>query len=354
MFPRNFWYVAAWDWEVRRHELFRRTICDEPIVFWRKEDGTPAALEDRCCHRHMPLSQGKLRGDNVECLYHGMTYDCTGACIHVPSQKTIPPSAKVRSYPIAERYHWVWVWMGDPALADPALIADFHWMDDPAWRFKGERLELEGNYLLLVDNLLDLTHLQFVHATTLGTAAISANPIKTEREDNLVRVTRWIMDSPAPPFFRKAGGFGADEHVDRWQIIEYTSPAFVRLDVGCARTGTGARDGNRAQGISMRNLNAITPETATKTHYFWSQAHNFALDDPTLTEMIFRQVHTAFLEDLVVIKGQQMNYDALGERLPAQVDFNQDAGGLQARRIVDGILANEGNALAPARSYGRA
>ena len=140
MFPRNFWYVAAWDWEVRRQELFARTICGEPIVFWRREDGTPAALEDRCCHRHMPLSHGKLRGSDVECVYHGLTYDGTGACIRVPSQKAIPPGAKVRSYPVVERYHWVWIWMADPALADPATIEDFHWMDDPAWRAKGENV----------------------------------------------------------------------------------------------------------------------------------------------------------------------------------------------------------------------
>jgi phenylpropionate dioxygenase-like ring-hydroxylating dioxygenase large terminal subunit len=341
MFPRNFWYVAAWDWEVRRQELFRRTICGKPIVFWRKGDGTPAALEDRCCHRHLPLSHGKLRGDDVECHYHGLVYDGSGTCTHVPSQKMIPPSAKVRSYPVAERYHWIWVWMGDPALADPALIEDFHWMDDPLWRAKGERLPLDGNYMLIVENLLDLTHLQFVHATTLGTPAISGNPIKTEREGNRVRVTRWIMDSPAPPFFQRAGGFRPDEHVDRWQIIEYTPPAFVRLDVGCARTGTGAREGNRAHGISMRNLNAITPETDKTTHYFWAQAHNFGIDDPTVTELIFRQVHTAFLEDLAVIKGQQENLDAFGDSLPPQVDFNQDAGGLQAGRIVESILAAE-------------
>jgi len=298
MFPRNHWYVAAWDWEVRRQEVFRRIICNEPIVLWRKSDGKPAALEDRCCHRHMPLSHGKLRGDTLECPYHGLTYDDTGACVRIPSQKAIPPSTRVRSYPVVERYHWVWIWMGEPELADPALIEDFHWMDDPAWRFKGERLDLAGNYFLIVENLLDLTHLQFVHATTLGTEAIAGNPIKTEREDNLVRVTRWMLDHPAPPFFQKAGGFRADEPVDRWQIIEYTPPAFVRLDVGCARAGTGATQGNRSQGISMRNLNAITPETETTTHYFWAQAHNFGIDDPTLTELIFRQVHTAFLEDL--------------------------------------------------------
>jgi vanillate O-demethylase monooxygenase subunit len=231
--------------------------------------------------------------------------------------------------------------MGDPALADPNLIEDFHWMDDPHWRAKGERLDLKGNYLLIVENLLDLTHLQFVHPTTLGTQAIAAAPIKTERDDNRVCVTRWMLDHPAPPFFQKAGGFTADERVDRWQIIEYTPPAFVRLDVGCARAGTGARDGDRSHGISMRNLNAITPETETTTHYFWAQAHNFKIDDPSVTELIFRQVHTAFLEDLAVIEAQQDTINAYGERLPQAVDFNQDAGGIQARRIVEAVLAAE-------------
>jgi phenylpropionate dioxygenase-like ring-hydroxylating dioxygenase large terminal subunit len=341
MFPRNFWYVAAWDHEVRRQELFRRTICNEAVVFYRKEDGTPAALEDRCCHRHMPLSDGILKGDNIECLYHGLLYDPSGTCINVPSQTNIPPEAKVKSYPVVERYHWVWIWMGDPALADPDLIEDFHWMDDPNWRAKGTRLSLEGNYMLLVDNLLDLTHLQFVHATTLGTNAISAAPITTDREDNLVRVTRWIMDSPPPPFFQKAGGFAADLHIDRWQIIEYTPPGFVRLDVGGAPTGTGAREGDRSQGISMRNLNAITPETDTTTHYFWAQAHDFQIDDPTVTELLYQQVWTAFQEDLFVIKKQQENISAFGDGMADQVDFNQDSGGIQARRIVDRIIGEE-------------
>jgi phenylpropionate dioxygenase-like ring-hydroxylating dioxygenase large terminal subunit len=341
MFPRGFWYVAAFDWEVRRQELFRRTICGRPIVFWRKEDGTAAALEDRCCHRHIPLSEGRLRGDNVECPYHGLTYDSTGACVRIPSQNMIPSGAKVRSFPVAERHHWIWVWMGDPALADPDLIEDFHWLDAPGWRAKGERLDLPGNYLLLVDNLLDLTHLQFVHPTTLGTEAISAAPIKVEREGNLVRVTRWIMDSPPPMFFQKAGGFAPDERIDRWQIIEFTPPGFVRLDVGGARAGTGAPQGDRSQGFTMRNLNAITPETDTTTHYFWGQAHDFRTNDPTVTELLFRQIHTAFLEDLAIIRAQQTNLTAYDDDLPAQVDFGQDAGGIQARRIVDAIIAAE-------------
>jgi vanillate O-demethylase monooxygenase subunit len=344
MFPRNYWYVAAWDHEVRRQELFRRTLCNQPVVFYRRENGDPVALEDRCCHRHMPLSDGNLRGDNVECVYHGLLYDPSGTCIHIPSQKVIPPEACVRSYPVVERHQWIWIWMGDPALANPDDIEDFHWMDDPGWRAKGEKLDLPGNYMLLVDNLLDLTHLQFVHPTTLGTEAISGAPITTERDGDLIRVTRWILDSPPPPFFQKAGGFAPDQNIDRWQIIEFTPPAFVRLDVGGAPTGTGAQEGDRSKGFSMRNLNAITPETDTTTHYFWAQAHDFRLDDPTVTELLYRQVHTAFLEDLAVIGSQQGNLSAFGSDLPPAVDFNQDAGGLQARRIVDRILAEEQSA----------
>jgi len=140
MFPRNFWYVAAWDTEIRRQELLRRTICSEPIVFYRREDGTPVALEDRCCHRHMPLSDGVLKGDNIECLYHGLTYDPSGTCIHIPSQTTIPAEAKVRSYPVFEKHHWIWIWMGEPALANPDEIEDFHWLDDPDWRATARQL----------------------------------------------------------------------------------------------------------------------------------------------------------------------------------------------------------------------
>lgn len=350
MFPRNYWYVAAWDHEVRRQELFRRTLCNQPVVLYRRENGDPVALEDRCCHRHMPLSDGNLKGNNLECVYHGLVYDPSGTCIHIPSQKTIPPEACVRSFPVVERHQWIWIWMGDPALANPDDIEDFHWMDDPGWRAKGEKLDLPGNYMLLVDNLLDLTHLQFVHPTTLGTEAISGAPITTEREGDLIRVTRWILDSPPPPFFQKAGGFAPDQNIDRWQIIEFTPPAFVRLDVGGAPTGTGAQDGDRSKGFSMRNLNAITPETDTTTHYFWAQAHDFQINDPTVTELLYRQVHTAFLEDLAVIGSQQGNLSVFGDDLPPAVDFNQDAGGLQARRIVERILEEEPNSGAGIRA----
>ncbi len=347
MFLRNAWYVGAWGTEVGRQNLLRRTLLGEPVMFYRREDGAPVALADKCAHRHAPLSEGRLVGDDVECPYHGLTYDPSGECVRVPGQSTVPPNCRVRSYPAVERYQWIWVWMGDPALADPDGIEDFHWMDDPGWRAKGELMHLEADYRLLVENLLDLSHLSFVHKTTLGTDKVAETPMRFERGPRHVTVTRWIMDSPAPPFFRKAGGFGPAEHVDRWQHITWTPPAFVRLDIGAARAGTGAVDGDRSQGFTMRNLNAITPETETSTHYFWAQAHDFRIDEPWITDLLVQNIHEAFLEDLWIIGLQQRNIES-GTTLP-RVDINHDGGGLQAIGALERMIAEE-NGEAPARA----
>src|SRR5690606_18211680 len=130
---------------------------NEPVVLFRREDGTPVALEDRCCHRHAPLSLGKVVGDNLQCGYHGLTFGPSGECVDVPTQDRIPPGAGVRAFPAVERWKWVWVWMGDPACADDSLIPNWYWMNDPEWRVvKGRYFNVKCNYLLIMDNLLDL------------------------------------------------------------------------------------------------------------------------------------------------------------------------------------------------------
>ena len=176
MFLRNYWYVAATDAEIGRKPL-ARTILGEPIVFFRTEAGAPVAMEDRCAHRHLPLSMGKLVGDELQCHYHGLRFGTDGRCTRIPGQEQIPRGAKVKTYPVAERYHWIWIWMGDPALADPAAITDFHWLDDPNhWGAKSSYLHVEANWQLVVDNLLDLTHLAFVHDTTIGNLRWPSTP----------------------------------------------------------------------------------------------------------------------------------------------------------------------------------
>ena len=155
MFVRNCWYVAAWDHEIQRLKLNRRILLGEPVLLYRKKDGAAVAMEDRCCHRHAPLSHGRLRGDNVECAYHGLVFDPTGVCVRIPSQETIPDTARVRSYPVAERHHWIWIWMGNPDKADESLIPNFEVLGDPAWNWRGETLAVAGNYLLVVENLME-------------------------------------------------------------------------------------------------------------------------------------------------------------------------------------------------------
>lgn len=341
MYVRNAWYVAAWDHEVTR-EMRRRILLDEPVALFRTESGKPVALEDRCCHRQAPLSMGKLVGNIVQCPYHGLQFDSSGKCVKVPSQDFVPPSAKVRAYPIVEKNHWVWIWMGDPAKADPALIEDFHYLDDPAWRYGGSYLHVEANYLLVVENLLDTTHLPFLHPTSLGTDAFARSEFDVKREGDRVTVTRWLMNELPAPFHKQMGGFSDGVKVDRWQVTHFGPPCFVKLDVGSAPVGTGARQGDRSKGMTMFNLNAITPETEKTAHYFFAQAYNFKLDEPWISHMLKTQVHNIFLEDMAIIKAQQQNMD-LGPSAAsrASVGLGQDKAWMAMRSIVQRLISEE-------------
>jgi phenylpropionate dioxygenase-like ring-hydroxylating dioxygenase large terminal subunit len=337
MYVRNAWYVAAWDHEIGR-DMLRRILLDEPVVLYRSVEGKPVALEDRCCHRQAPLSMGKLIGDVVKCPYHGLEFDPTGQCINVPSQERVPPAAKVRSYPVVERNHWIWIWMGEPAKANPDLIEDFHWLDDPAWGYGGSYLHVEANYQLLVENLLDTTHLPFLHPTSLGTDAFAKSEFEVTREGDRIKVARWLMDKPPAPFHKQMGGFPDGMHVDRWQIAQFGPPSFVKLDVGSSPAGSGARQGDRSKGMNMWNLNAITPETAKTAHYFYAQAYNFKLDQRWVSDLVKSQVTKAFLEDMAMIKAQQVNMD-LGPS--PVVTLGQDKAWIQMRQIVDRLIKEE-------------
>ncbi len=347
MFLRNAWYVAAWDHEVSSERPFGRVLLNEPVVLYRTRDGKVVALEDRCCHRHFPLHRGTIAGDCLECGYHGFTYDATGKCVRVPGQESVPAGARVRSYPVVERHRWIWVWMGDPARADPANVCDFRWLDHPAWRAKGAVLHVKANYELIIENLLDLTHLAFLHRSTIGNMATAEQAqTRAARTEGDVTVARWMIDTPPPPTYVKAGGFTGN--VDRWQFINFVPPAFVRLDVGACGAGAGARalktgafvaEGAMPGGIEMRNLNAITPETDRSTHYFWAQAHNFMIDDPKVTDLLFEQVKIAFDQDVAAIEAQQANIDV--DATAPRVDVNGDAGQIQAIRLLRRRIAAE-------------
>lgn len=241
-------------------------------------------------------------------MYHGLLFDATGACVQIPSQDFIPPAARVRVYPVVERFKWVWVWMGDADKADPALIPDTHYLDDPNWRGTPGYLHYEASYLLVTDNLLDFSHLSYVHEKTLGGSSKYAGlrPKVTARERG-VHVERWLLDDAPAPFLNKIKSWPGN--VDRWNIYEVLLPGVMLMDSGSAATGTGAPEGNRVDAAAFFGCQAVTPETENSSHYFFQQSHGFALDDPSVTESLNQSVLEGFQEDRDIIIAQQKILD---------------------------------------------
>ena len=337
MFLRNCWYAAGWSKDLET-ALQPRRILDEPVVLFRTAGGAAAALEDRCCHRAAPLSRGVLDGDAVQCGYHGLKFDRSGACVEIPGQAHVPSDVRVRSYPVVERWNVAWIWMGDSANADPASIPDLAWLDDPAWSITPGYLHLNANYQLLTDNLLDLTHVSYLHKRTLaGDPREATTPQEMELLPDGVRAGRWMLGFKPPPLFAAAGNFTGQ--VDRWQFATWHPPSVVYLDVGCAKAGTGAPQGDRSQGISMWSNHLLTPETATSTHYFFSFARNFGLDDENLSQVLYEGSRETFLEDSELLEAQQRNLNA--GSLDGLRNIRADAAQIQARRMLDALIAAE-------------
>jgi len=342
-FPLNAWYAAAWDSDIK-HELFARTICGKKMVFYRKSDGAVVALEDACWHRLLPLSMGRLDGDEVVCGYHGLVFDGSGRCTRMPSQETLNPSACVPVFPVVERHRFVWVWPGDPALADPALIPDLHWNHDPAWAGDGRTIHAKCNYRLVVDNLMDLTHETFVHGSSIGNRAVAEAPFHVTHGDRTATVTRWMEGIEAPPFWAgqifSARGYRGP--VDRWQIIRFEAPCTVAIDVGVAPAGSGAPQGDRSQGVNGFVLNTITPETEKTCHYFWAFVRNYMTHEQKLTTDLREGVRRIFGEDERVLEAQQEAIDAHPEH--KFYNLNIDAGSMWSRRLIDKMIAAESTA----------
>lgn len=335
MFPLNTWYIAAWAEEIG-DKPFARRICNQPIAFFRdRATGKVAALEDKCCHRGAPLSLGVVVDAGLQCGYHGVVHDCSGRCVHIPGQDKIPTRAKVRSYPVVEKNEFVWIWMGDAELANPADIIDYPFNDDHAkWPHKHGFYHIKASYMLMVDNLMDLTHLGYVHGSTIG-----GNPMThvkalmdIHKDEDSVGYTRWMLDSIPPPTYSKAVPFKG--RVDRWQEFKFVPPSNVVQWSGAVDAGTGAREhGNREGGFSLRIFHGLTPETDKTCFYFYTPANGYRQDDPTATDQLLHEISVAFLEDKLICEAQQERLDEFGEE--ALVDIVSDAVRVQLRRIIE-------------------
>ena len=339
LYLRNCWYIAALPNEIGDEPL-GRVYLDDPVVLFRDENGQIAALEDRCCHRHLPLSLGKIVDGGIQCGYHGLRFDPTGDCVEVPGQSRVPPGASVRSYPVAERHNCIWIWMGDADLADTDLIPDIFWREDPDWVAWGALWHAKCSYNLLIDIQLDNTHAPYVHPDTLGSGAIVDTPPKVDRREDGIGVARWMMDVAPSPTFARA--LGTEENVDRWLIWDFTPPSLCAFDIGCAYAGTGAEKGDRSQGITMHTAHFMTPETKNTCQYFWSVGRNFKIDNAQVTAAMTEEFTKIFSEDVAIVEAQQKSLDAAIGWL--QTDVNLDAPILQARQILDRRIAAEENA----------
>lgn len=346
MFIKNQWYVAAWDHEVGDKPL-GRVFCGEPVVLFRDSDGRVAALEDVCPHRLVPLSLGTVEEGSIRCRYHGLLLDSEGRCREMPGGDRVNPSVKARAYPVVERYRFVWVWIGDPALSDEATLPDLWMNEHPEWRADGGVLHLKCDYRLVIDNLMDLSHETYVHASSIGQKEIHDHPIETKVIDGQVITQRWMPAIQPPPMYRAALGSALDGTsglVDRWQICRFLPPSGVVIDVGVAPVALGATlDRHDQGGIRGFVLDFITPETENTCHYFWGASRTGGdLSDDQHFANAAAQQRTVFLEDVEVLEAQQRNMELLGDRKLRA--FSVDSGGVRAR-IILGKMAEPRNVV---------
>jgi phenylpropionate dioxygenase-like ring-hydroxylating dioxygenase large terminal subunit len=350
MFLKNCWYVAALDYELIDGKLLNRTLLGEHVLLYRGESGTVIAMNDRCPHRGALLSKGRLEGDSVRCMYHGIKYDGSGKCVQIPGQEMIPPKLKVRTYPVVERSHFIWVWMGDAARADPALILDLPYLDDPNWKGIPAYLHYDANYLLIVDNLSDFSHLAFVHTKTLGGSeeyAFVTKPTVVERLERGFRVERWHLNSDPPPFHKKVIR-EKTQQVDRRNIATMVIPGIFTMETLFAPAGRGAGKGDLADAKEYRNCQFMTPETDRTTHFFWSYLNNFERGDSTISRSLLDSLIEGFMEDKEIIERQQRTL----EEDPGfqMLGILADAPLAHFRRLLDKLIAAEqaGAAAPPA------
>ena len=340
MYPKNAWYVACTPDEVQDKPLGRQ-ICGEPLVFYRDAKGQVVALEDFCPHRGAPLSLGFVRDGTLVCGYHGLEMGCGGKTLGMPGQR-VGVFPAVRSYAAVERHGFVWVWPGDQAKAAPALIPRLEWAESPDWAYGGGLYHIQCDYRLMIDNLMDLTHETYVHASSIGQKEIDEAPPATRVEGDEVITSRHMENISAPPFWRMAlrgNGLADDVPVDRWQICRFTPPSHVMIEVGVAHAGHGGYDAPAAVKAASVVVDFITPETETSIWYFWGMARNFRPDDAGLTASIREGQGKIFGEDLEMLERQQQNLLRYPER--GLLKLNIDAGGVQSRQIIDRLLAAE-------------
>ena len=335
----NAWYVAGWSSEFDQ-QLCTREMLEQHLVMFRNSKGLVVALEDRCPHRQLPLSHGKLIGDDIQCGYHGLTFDCSGRCVRIPGADNIPKTAYVESYPVEEAHGIVWVWMGDAQLADAKDVFSLPQWDDPKWyTHLGEALHLKANYLNVAENLVDPAHISFVHPTTLGSEASEDIGVNFETDGEVITAWRWIKDAPPIGFFREVGNFSSN--VDRWHYYDLHLPCTAVIDFGSSPVEKNLQPADRDQGVRVFALHFLTPVRAGYTIDRWVHVRNISIDDEAVSARMDELFKIAFAEDKAILEAIEEAEHRPQKRRPIRIGI--DRGPIIFRRRIQALIDTEMN-----------
>lgn len=333
--PVNAWYIASWSQDIPPGAVIARTILDQAIVLFRTERGELGALQDRCPHRFAPLSSGKVVGENIQCPYHGLEFNGAGACAHNPYGPSLR-AAKVRSYPLDERHRAIWIWMGDEAAADPALIPDFAYLADaPDTAFSAGHLHIGAGYELLIDNIMDLTHTQYLHANSIaGNGMVHKVKPATCETDRGVEVRWSVTDVALSPFHAKL--HAPLERGDQLSQVNWSPPTAMRLKNVIIPPGKSDEDG-----FIDLNAHFMTPETRKSTHYFFAASRNYHVDNVELNNFIAdmrKKVFSTEDEPMIAMVQDRMGDHDFWELKPLLLGVDDAA--VRVRRKISKMLEN--------------
>ncbi|MCB5364433.1 aromatic ring-hydroxylating dioxygenase subunit alpha [Pusillimonas sp. CC-YST705] len=334
---KNAWYMATWADEIKPGEMFHRTLLDQPIVLFRRSDGSLAALHDRCPHRFVPLHLGTLKGDAIECGYHGLQFDCSGRCVRNPHGNNIPIAARVRSYAAIEKDGIAWIWMGEADSAKVELLPDFSRLHAAAPSAKSRGyLWTDCNYKLIADNVMDLSHADFVHADSVGGGAFTRAKPKVEEHGDDVHITWECLHDSAPPAYDRLMPQPGQPVCFRTQV-RWRAPGSMHLDIAIT-----PQDAPDSEGLRTDNAHIVTPESETTTHYFYWLTRRFRTNDEEINTRRQAIMYNAFNnQDKPMLSAQQkaMNTDDLFSLSP--VLLPTDAGAVRARRKLEQKIREE-------------
>ena len=341
---RNRWYIAAFASEISRNPIERK-LLGLPVALYRKEDGQPVAMYGLCPHRYFPLAQGKVRGDALVCGYHGFVFEADGKCSEIPSQGTGAGFCQP-TYTLVERGPLCWIWMGDADKCDPALIPPYEdfGLEQPGWRYSSANyFHLKGRSQLLVDNLMDLTHLPYVHHHIGGGDAMKNPSITEEERQASYRVSR-TGKVPFTPFHELVFGPQArfEGLSDFLSLTDYYGPEFIRTSLPVTLAVNGSEVVPPELG-ALYILHGITPETENTTHYFGFATRNFRLDSEELDAFQYESDCKIRQQDVDAIEAVERELDeaALRQR---ELLVRSDAPAVKVRRKIEALLKAEQSA----------